>query len=181
MKINPHQSPDHARVWIDWILQTSPDPWPMWLSLPPRHRATLHYMEERLGEIPEVPYSITYSIVTPESAEHGDFAEHGYTLPGGYRYPCPPGLQGADFRAWADQFERGLPLRELAADMIHDGFHFDVETDCATLTSSDMDAETTDGDAGWETLNWHIHDIELAAIVRHLVQAGDPGLAIPHP
>jgi hypothetical protein len=30
---------------------------------------------------------ITYEIVTPESAEHGDCAEHGFVQPGGWRHP----------------------------------------------------------------------------------------------
>ena len=31
--------------------------------------------------------TITYSKVTPESAEHGDVSEHGWYLPGGWYYP----------------------------------------------------------------------------------------------
>jgi hypothetical protein len=31
-------------------------------------------------------FAVTYEIVTPESAEHGDVEEHGYVLPGGWRY-----------------------------------------------------------------------------------------------
>lgn len=30
-------------------------------------------------------FRVTYEIITPESAERGDFAEHGFMLPGGYR------------------------------------------------------------------------------------------------
>jgi hypothetical protein len=32
-------------------------------------------------------FLITYEVVTPESAEHGDTAENGYLMPGGWRQP----------------------------------------------------------------------------------------------
>lgn len=32
-------------------------------------------------------FRVTYDIVTPESAEHGDIAEGGFMLPGGWRVP----------------------------------------------------------------------------------------------
>src|SRR5262245_63197542 len=31
-------------------------------------------------------FTVTYDIVTPESAEHGDCAEQGYVTPGGWHY-----------------------------------------------------------------------------------------------
>lgn len=31
-------------------------------------------------------FSVTYGVVTPESAEHGDYEESGFVLPGGWRY-----------------------------------------------------------------------------------------------
>ena len=31
-------------------------------------------------------FYITYEIVTPESAEHGDAAERGYAMPGGWQF-----------------------------------------------------------------------------------------------
>lgn len=34
-------------------------------------------------------YVMTYEIITPESAEQGDVAEHGYCEPGGWLYPFP--------------------------------------------------------------------------------------------
>lgn len=33
-------------------------------------------------------FFVTYDVVTPESAEHGDTAENGYALPGGWRFPA---------------------------------------------------------------------------------------------
>lgn len=47
-----------------------------------------------------VTYSITYDKVTPESAEEGDFSEHGFISPGGYEHPIPDGLVGVEFSAW---------------------------------------------------------------------------------
>ena len=32
-------------------------------------------------------FSITYATVTPESAEYGDYAEHGWIMPGYWQYP----------------------------------------------------------------------------------------------
>lgn len=31
-------------------------------------------------------FRVTYDIVTPESAEHGDSAERGFVMPGGWQY-----------------------------------------------------------------------------------------------
>ena len=33
-----------------------------------------------------IKIQMTYSTVTPESAEHGDYADHGFAEPGGWRY-----------------------------------------------------------------------------------------------
>lgn len=32
-------------------------------------------------------WRVTYDVVTPESAENGDFAEIGYAAPGGWKFP----------------------------------------------------------------------------------------------
>jgi len=34
----------------------------------------------------EIKVSITYDVTTPESAEHGDHADHGFYGPGGWKY-----------------------------------------------------------------------------------------------
>ncbi len=36
---------------------------------------------------------ITYSTTTPESVEHGDIAETGYYLPGGWRFETSEGVE----------------------------------------------------------------------------------------
>lgn len=33
-------------------------------------------------------FRVTYDVVTPESAEHGDTADAGFAHPGGWRYPA---------------------------------------------------------------------------------------------
>ena len=48
-------------------------------------------------------YTKTYQIVTVESAVDGDFAEHGFTLPGGWDYPIPDGCVGDDFKRWCEE------------------------------------------------------------------------------
>ena len=37
-------------------------------------------------------FAVTYEIVTPESAEHGDAAERGYCAPGGWHFDEPTPL-----------------------------------------------------------------------------------------
>jgi hypothetical protein len=54
---------------------------------------------------------ISYSVTTPESAEHGDHAEHGYAAPGGWRFPMPDGLYGDAARAFGD--DNALTFREV--------------------------------------------------------------------
>jgi len=39
-------------------------------------------------------YIMTYEIITPESAEQGGVAEHGFCGPGGWRYPFPVSSDG---------------------------------------------------------------------------------------
>ena len=38
-------------------------------------------------------FRVTYEIVTPESAEHGDFAETGFVMPGEWRDPIEVALK----------------------------------------------------------------------------------------
>ena len=46
--------------------------------------------------------TITYDIVTPESAEHGDYAETGFYAPGGWRFEEPDeSLTPGDVLRWA--------------------------------------------------------------------------------
>ena len=41
-------------------------------------------------------FRVTYNIVTPESAEHGDVAEHGFIMPGQWRYAFGENYSQAD-------------------------------------------------------------------------------------
>jgi hypothetical protein len=55
-------------------------------------------------EAARVTYCTTYDKVTPESAEVGDFAEHGFIGPMGMEYAIPDGLVGDEFKAWIEQW-----------------------------------------------------------------------------
>lgn len=39
-------------------------------------------------------FHVTYEIVTTESSEHGDVAESGYAMPGGWQHELKPGVCG---------------------------------------------------------------------------------------
>lgn len=47
-------------------------------------------------------YVITYDEVTPESAEDGDFSDHGYVV-GGWDVSTRDAPVGADFKAWCTE------------------------------------------------------------------------------
>lgn len=49
-------------------------------------------------------WRVTYDVTTEESAENGDFAESGFAMPGGWRYPQTPGVPSRD--------DFGMSLRE---------------------------------------------------------------------
>lgn len=77
--------------------------------------------------------TVTYEIVTPESAEHGDAAERGFYQPGGWHYPTPDGLVGEDFTRWCEETGNADPIKhddiyEVARDAIYDGYG--VEEGC---------------------------------------------------
>jgi hypothetical protein len=50
-----------------------------------------------------MPCYLTYETITPESADHGDSADRGYYMPGGWRYSA--GTAG-------DRAQYGLTLRD---------------------------------------------------------------------
>lgn len=81
-------------------------------------------------------FHVTYEIVTPESAEHGDAAERGFAMPGGWQYAMPDDMCGpaaAQFKS-----EHALELREAIGMMscCEDCDHWFSETD------SDIDYAT---------------------------------------
>jgi hypothetical protein len=63
-------------------------------------------------------FHVTYDIVTPESAEHGDTADHGFVLPGGWKHSCAAGPVGEAFIPVKN--ECAMSLRE-AFDLIDTG------------------------------------------------------------
>ena len=44
----------------------------------------------------QIKYTLCYQTVTPESAEHGDFAEHGFMDESGNRFELEPGCHGKE-------------------------------------------------------------------------------------
>ena len=67
-------------------------------------------------------FTVTYSIVTPESAEHGDDAEHGFAAPGGWHFAI---------ETCGSIEDNGLTLREAVGMMgcVEDCGRWFVETD----------------------------------------------------
>ena len=57
---------------------------------------------------------ITYDIVTEESAEHGDFEEHGFYSAGGYTHP----ICGEDFEKRCEEIGREKAIEEQTPDPI---------------------------------------------------------------
>jgi len=129
-----------------------------------------------------VTYSITYDIVTAESAEHGDAAERGYWMPGGWRYSGGPS-DGMSYREWAAEHELTADdIRDLARMAIYDGYHCDGDAlrrpfGVHRLTwggGSDDVATTREGVQGIETRHLHPEDLTPAewALVCEWVKAG---------
>lgn len=124
-----------------------------------------------------VTYSITYDIVTPESAEHGEAAERGYWMPGGWRYSGGPS-DGMSYREWADQHDLTADdIRDLAQMAICDGYHCDGQESPRWLTwggGSDDVATTREGVQGIEARHLHPEDLTPAewALVCEWVRAG---------
>lgn len=124
-----------------------------------------------------VSYSITYDIVTPESAEHGDAAERGYWMPGGWHYSAHL-PRGMSYREWADQHDiEADDIRELAQRAIYGGYHCNGEASPGWLTwggESDDTATTECGAHGIETRYLHPESLTPAewALVCEWVKAG---------
>lgn len=74
-------------------------------------------------------FHVTYEIVTPESAEHGDAAERGYAMPGDWHYELPADCYGP--AAAAFKAEHALDLRSAVGMMgcVEDSGRWFSETD----------------------------------------------------
>jgi len=73
-------------------------------------------------------FRVTYDIVTPESAEHGDYAEIGYVLPGGWHYDIETVMANRD-REPIGSYDMSLgEALSLIGCVEHDG-HCYSETD----------------------------------------------------
>lgn len=117
--------------------------------------------------------SITYEIVTAESAEQGEAAERGFYQPGGWHYP--PDEDG-DYPDDLDEYDIQYDdIRELAEAAIWDGFEVVGGTAWLIYSGDDWTAQTADGEYGCEQRHLHkgddITDEEWAR-VRAWVAAG---------
>ncbi len=74
-------------------------------------------------------FHVTYDIVTQESAEHGDAAERGFVLPGGWHEVMPDDCCGD--AAHAIKAQCGMTLREAVdlVGLVEDGGHGFYEVD----------------------------------------------------
>ncbi len=90
--------------------------------------------------------TITYNIVTAESAEHGEAAERGWYQPGGWHFqnPTEP-IQYDD-------------IRDLAECAIYDGFTVEEGADWLVWRGDNWGAETEEGESGCETRHLHKGD-----------------------
>jgi hypothetical protein len=69
-------------------------------------------------------FRVTYEIVTPESAEHGDSAEYGFVYPGAWQFP----LEQCD----ADPNMRLREAIDLAGDRLEDSGRWFTQFDGRT-------------------------------------------------
>lgn len=69
-------------------------------------------------------FRVTYGIVTHESAENGDYAEHGYAMPHGWRFPLDT-MTDKDVKACAMTLREA---RELAWPCYDEGSWFGGES-----------------------------------------------------
>jgi hypothetical protein len=60
----------------------------------------------------EIKVQITYSVTTPESAEHGDHADHGFYGPGGWKYS----IADEDFQARVKRDGRDKAIADMTPE-----------------------------------------------------------------
>lgn len=146
-------------------------------------------------------YTITYDIVTEESAQDGDHAEHGFCQPGGWRYPIPAGLCGDAFTRWCEETGNADPVdldvdpddwddfpaeREMARIMLDEGCidngdslprWWSTESSWGDPSSF---AETEDGNEGLITYCYHPEGFtpEQLARIAKLMKAGNPNASL---
>lgn len=84
-------------------------------------------------------FHVTYEIVTPESADHGDVAENGFVDAQGTQHAMAPDLCGPAAAAWMSQFD--LSLRE-AMNLFAFGHCMEDSGHWFTEADSDVDYRT---------------------------------------
>jgi hypothetical protein len=59
-----------------------------------------------------IKIQMTYDVVSPESAEHGDFADHGFYGPGGWQYS----IADEEFQARCERVGREQALKDMTPE-----------------------------------------------------------------
>ena len=86
-----------------------------------------------------ITIDFTYEKITPESAEHGDFADHGFIAPGFWKYPMDSnGKTGYNRNTWAIGDLAGLITFASSLGICFDGDSLrSVDPDCDYATGED--------------------------------------------
>jgi hypothetical protein len=173
-------SPDTGPQWARFLAQYKEDP-----SITKEQLVAWDKAQEAGEKPPILGYLMTYDIVTPESAEDGDVAERGWAESGGWRYPEDYSTKPSEYPPvsrikasdWWGENKDHAAAREMADSLIYDYAENDEYADGRTyrVDGDDLMAETDDGDAGTETLYFHLegwspHQLK---IIRILVKARD--------
>jgi hypothetical protein len=171
---------DTGPAWARFLAQYKEDP-----SIKEKQLVAWDKAQSEGEKPPILGYRMTYEIVTPESAEDGDVAERGWAEDGGWRYPTdysaepaePPDISKVKATDWWGENMDNAAAREMADSLIYDYAECDEWGDGRTyrVDGDDLMAETNDGDAGTETLYFHLkgwspHQLK---IIRILVKARD--------
>lgn len=91
----------------------------------------------------QIKYTLCYQVVTPESAEHGDFAEHGFMDENGNRFKLEPecyGEEAGKFKEDNTLTADGLAALVYVAE--RHGIEYDGGADWANSIDPDIDYNT---------------------------------------
>ncbi len=108
-------------------------------------------------------YHLTYSTVTPESAEHGDHAEHGYCDENGNRFPMPEDCCGEE----AGKFKEENTLTG------------SLENILAVAERLGIDKKSIEYTSGWYFSGYSVEDYSTGEEIEyclHFMREGDKSL-----
>lgn len=82
--------------------------------------------------MPKITYSVTYELVTEESAEQGDFAERGF-LVNGQELPLPADIHGETAKRWWEEHGVDTEVDVEGSGWFEDGDIYALERCCAGI------------------------------------------------